>query len=388
LSSDVFCGVKLNDFIEFIRMIKDKRGSIEVMNELKNILEEIDKDQDVESTVKSAIEQLEENKMHVYFAKDESEVEMLIKEHVGIQDIIILDDSFELLEHNIFKYVIENELNFTCINPSLCLEYRDARKISISNKLKYRLRLSKNDLEEIVKFFKDYSNFSTVGIGTPDFVSSDLGNLFITEDFWGRSILCTTPRRNIFLIGIERVVKDFFLASRLAFLKGKALDKDFNVQIHIVNFPSRTGDIEKIVVYGAHGPRDVTTVFIDNGRLDALKNLNISISLSIMMEFVNIFYPELVYLANCMGIPEIDPLKIKVIINNKKMKLNIDNVAILLSLLINIIPNMNGIFWKDRLIEAYKSIYKEIEPEISDVGAVQNRVQELENIINKVWGGA
>ncbi len=357
------------------------------MSKLKGALEKLEEGIDIEQALKSAVEQLEENKMHVYTPKNKNEVNDTIWNLVKSDDIIILDNAFELIEHGICDHAIENELNFACADPAGFLEYKDTKKVSISNKLKYSLKISKNELEDLVKYFKDYSNISTVGIVAPDFVASDLGSLFIVDDFWGRSVLCTTPRRNVFLIGIERIINNFFLASQIAFLKAKAISKDFNVQVHIVNFPSRTGDIEKIVVYGAHGPREVSVVFIDNGRLEILKNNKSYITLSILTQFIDIYYPELTYIANCMGIPTIDPLKLRIIASSGE-RFNPDNLAILLKLLASSIPKLNGVFWKDKLVEFYESIYREIEGEVSDIGAVQNRVQELENIINKIWGGA
>jgi len=39
--------------------------------------------------------------------------------------------------------------------------------------------------------------------------------------------------------------------------------------VNVVASPSKTGDIEKTVVYGAHGPRELHVILVDNGRYKA-----------------------------------------------------------------------------------------------------------------------
>ena len=36
--------------------------------------------------------------------------------------------------------------------------------------------------------------------------------------------------------------------------------------VSIITGPSKTGDIEKVTTYGAHGPKEFYVVFVDNGR--------------------------------------------------------------------------------------------------------------------------
>lgn len=387
MSARVFCGVELQDFEKYVLGLKDKRGTSSIFSELKRYLEKLEEDFSLKEALDSAMTQLEENKMRVYLAKDAGEAKSILDDLILNEDIIILDDSFELIETDFYRRVLETELNFTCTNPSMCLEYTERKKITVGGRLKYAIKMDDEGLSNIVSYLKDYSNLSTVGVGSPDFASSDLGNLFIIDDFWGKSLLCTAPRRNIFLIGIDRIINDFFLASNISVLKGKALDRDFNIQIHIINFPSRTGDIEKIVVYGAHGPREVTTIFIDNGRSGLLSNGVFSIGLSILNQFISVLYPELQYIANCLGIPDIDPLRISILLKNKDTRVNPDNVAIFSLLMEKLLPRIENLFWVDRLIKAHKNVYGAVESEISDVDAVENRVQELESIINSIWGG-
>jgi len=42
--------------------------------------------------------------------------------------------------------------------------------------------------------------------------------------------------------------------------------------VNIISGPSKTGDIEKVTTYGAHGPKEMHVVFVDNGRSEMAKD--------------------------------------------------------------------------------------------------------------------
>jgi L-lactate dehydrogenase complex protein LldG len=41
----------------------------------------------------------------------------------------------------------------------------------------------------------------------------------------------------------------------------------------MVSGPSKTGDIEKVITFGAHGPKEVHVIFMDDGRTELAKDL-------------------------------------------------------------------------------------------------------------------
>jgi L-lactate dehydrogenase complex protein LldG len=42
--------------------------------------------------------------------------------------------------------------------------------------------------------------------------------------------------------------------------------------VSLVSGPSKTGDIEKVTTYGAHGPKEVHVIFLDGGRTELAKH--------------------------------------------------------------------------------------------------------------------
>ncbi len=48
----------------------------------------------------------------------------------------------------------------------------------------------------------------------------------------------------------------------------KKYEGNFPSMINMATGPSRTADIEKTLVLGAHGPREVYVLLIDNWRID------------------------------------------------------------------------------------------------------------------------
>jgi L-lactate dehydrogenase complex protein LldG len=44
--------------------------------------------------------------------------------------------------------------------------------------------------------------------------------------------------------------------------------------VNIISGPSKTGDIEKVITFGAHGPKELYVIFVDNGRSKMLTDEN------------------------------------------------------------------------------------------------------------------
>ncbi len=68
---------------------------------------------------------------------------------------------------------------------------------------------------------------------------------------------------------IDKIVPTVWDAVNVALVQAAFAGFWMPVYISLITGPSATGDIEQIKVLGAHGPREVHVVLLDNGRMKA-----------------------------------------------------------------------------------------------------------------------
>lgn len=135
---------------------------------------------------------------------------------------------------------------------------------------------SKNDetcLEDAYMEVKKIADVTQWGITTADGVLADTGSLVIAEDQGDVRLTSNIPTRHIAVIGLEKVypVAEPLLTSvRAAYQFG--LGEHTPTFFSFITGPSRTGDIEGIMVCGMHGPLAVDLILLDNGRKQLKEN--------------------------------------------------------------------------------------------------------------------
>lgn len=93
------------------------------------------------------------------------------------------------------------------------------------------------------------------GITECDALIAQTGGVVVTNRSAGGRALSILPPHHVVLARREQLVAD--LPAAFAFLQEKYAP-DFPSMISFVTGPSRTGDIERILVLGAHGPKKLT----------------------------------------------------------------------------------------------------------------------------------
>lgn len=96
-----------------------------------------------------------------------------------------------------------------------------------------------------------------VGITECDALVAQTGSVLVTARSAGGRALSALPPHHVVLARRDQLVGD--LADALELLKAKYRD-DYPSFISFITGPSRTGDIERILVLGAHGPKKLTIV--------------------------------------------------------------------------------------------------------------------------------
>jgi L-lactate dehydrogenase complex protein LldG len=95
------------------------------------------------------------------------------------------------------------------------------------------------------------------GITECDALVAQTGTVIVTSRSSGGRALSVLPPHHVVLARRDQLVAD--LPAALALVKQK-YEPNFPSMISLVTGPSRTGDIERILVLGAHGPKKLTVL--------------------------------------------------------------------------------------------------------------------------------
>jgi iron-sulfur cluster protein len=117
------------------------------------------------------------------------------------------------------------------------------------------------------KFFK-----ADVGISGTNVVAADTGTLFLIENEGNIRLATSAPPIHIALIGMEKVVSNLGEAFKVAEVTWRYANYTMPTYVSMISGPSKTGDIEKTITYGAHGPKELHVIFLDGGRIELAKH--------------------------------------------------------------------------------------------------------------------
>ena len=108
---------------------------------------------------------------------------------------------------------------------------------------------------------------AAVGISGANAAIAETGTVVIVSNEGNADLTITLPRVHIAVFGIDKVVKDVDdAASLLKMLARSATGQPMSTYVNWVTGPSRSSDIGFKPVIGAHGPREMHCVVLDNGR--------------------------------------------------------------------------------------------------------------------------
>jgi L-lactate dehydrogenase complex protein LldG len=254
---------------------KIKESAIEHMDELRRI----------------ASERITESHGNAYFARDAEEARKIFDELVGSNKTVVkskslvteeihLNEALERKGNKIFEtdlgeFIIQirGEKPTHIINPSVHVPKEEvARTFS-----KLVGREVKPDIPELVGFAREYlrEKFcrADIGITGANVVAAETGTLFIIENEGNARFVSNAPPVHICITGIEKIVptlEDAFKVVQV--LPPYATGVLMSAYVSMITSPSRTADIEKTLVYGAHGPKELHVIFLDNGRSRMLRD--------------------------------------------------------------------------------------------------------------------
>jgi L-lactate dehydrogenase complex protein LldG len=99
----------------------------------------------------------------------------------------------------------------------------------------------------------------SVGITACDALIAQTGSILLTARSAGGRTLSVLPPHHVVIATIEQLIPDLPSAFELLYAK---YGDNYPSFATFITGPSRTGDIERILVLGAHGPRELTVLLV------------------------------------------------------------------------------------------------------------------------------
>jgi iron-sulfur cluster protein len=238
-----------------------------------------------------ASEAIESNRGKAYIAKTADEALGIVERLVGKGKLIVkgktmTGDEIEVREHleKMGNEVYETDLGefiiqklghrpMHILSPAIHVPREDVARLFSKltgtevplDNIENMVAVARKLLRE--KFFK-----ADIGISGANIVAAETGTLFIIENE-GNIRLCTAaPDVHIAIIGMEKLVPHMSDAYKVAEVTWRFANYTVPSYVSLISGPSKTGDIEKVTTYGAHGPKEFHVIFLDDGRSELAKN--------------------------------------------------------------------------------------------------------------------
>jgi len=238
----------------------------------------------MDELVKQASKSFEANKGRAFLAKDRREALRIVSDLVGKGKIIVKSKSMVGEELGLREYLIEhgNEVWETDLGEFI-LQLRHDRPMHIVSP---SIHVPREQVAEVLseflgreippdiaaevaavrEFMRDKYFAADVGISGGNVVAADTGSLVLIENEGNARLSTGVPPVHIAVVGIDKVVPTFQEAMKVAEVTWRYAQYTVPGYVNIISGPSKTGDIEKVTTYGAHGPREFYVIFVDNGR--------------------------------------------------------------------------------------------------------------------------
>ena len=246
---------------------------------------------EMEKLAQQACEAIEENKGKAYIAKTAEEALNIIGELVGTNKLIVKGKSMtgeeiELREHleeqgnevyetDLGEFIIQKlgSRPMHILSPAIHVPKEDVAKLfsRITGE-----ELPPDDIGRLVatarKLLREKFFQADIGMSGANVVAADTGVLFIIENEGNIRLATGAPPVHIALVGMEKLVPTLSDAWKVAEVTWRYANYTVPGYVSLVSGPSKTGDIEKVTTYGAHGPKEFHVIFMDAGRTDLAKN--------------------------------------------------------------------------------------------------------------------
>jgi len=240
--------------------------------------------------LKQAMEVIEKNKGKAFYAKDKEEALKILHGIIGTGKTVVKGKSMlgeELqLRHNLeeagnevwetdlgeFILQLKDDRPMHILSPAIHVPREQVAEIFSEF---FKKEVPPDIAEEVAvvrEFLREKYFKADVGISGANVVAADTGQIVIIENE-GNVRLCTgAPPVHIVLVGIEKLVPTFLDSMKVSEVTWRYANYVCPSYLNVISGPSKTGDIEKVTTYGAHGPKEFYVIFVDNGRSQMMED--------------------------------------------------------------------------------------------------------------------
>jgi len=238
---------------------------------------------------RKAIKSLKENGVEVYEALDGDEAIEIFKNLVPKGEKVVKSKSnviheIELVEklssRNKFvetdcgDFVVQicKEVFSHPVTPALHITHE---KIAKALRERFGIKI-KLDPVKITHWIRDYLRDemlkARIGLTGANLISAD-GSIIILENEGNISLVSRIPEKHIVVTGIDKFVPS--LEDAMVICKALGIwgtGANMPIYINVISGPSKTADVEKKLVVGMHGAKEVHLILVDNGRRKMIKD--------------------------------------------------------------------------------------------------------------------
>ncbi len=240
---------------------------------------------EMEKLTQQACEAIELNHGKAYIAKTADEARQIIGNLVGKGKLIVKGKSMtgeeidlreylekmgnEVYETDLGEFIIQklHSRAMHIVSPAIHIPKEDVAQLfsKITGE-----KLPPDDIGRLVatarKLLREKFFEADFGLSGANVVSADTGTLFIIENEGNVRLATGAPPVHIALVGMEKLVPTFSDACKVTEVTWRYANYPVPSYVNLISGPSKTGDIEKVTTYGAHGPEEFHVVFMDAGR--------------------------------------------------------------------------------------------------------------------------
>jgi len=115
-------------------------------------------------------------------------------------------------------------------------------------------------------FLREKFTRASAGVSGANAIAADTGSVVLVENEGNIRLVTGLPPVHVAVAGVEKILPTLTLALKAAIVQAAYAGLYPPTYVNVISGPSSTADIEHRRVKGAHGPREVHLVLVDNGR--------------------------------------------------------------------------------------------------------------------------